>query len=184
METTTSKTAPTATKGSTKLDDALVQVERLYRAVVGDDPPADAPHVEIPPERDLGVFLNTQVERLLEALGAAAEPKQQPQWTPATTISEEASTFVVELDVAGVRREDIKIIATAAMMEITGVRSSREGLQIRMSERPVGIFRRVLALPPNCDFTSVSARLSDGVLSIRVPRAHTEETAPRLVAIA
>lgn len=188
MEPTTSKAPQTPAKPRSQLDDAVVQVERLYRAVVGSEPPADLPHTEIPPERDPGVFLNTQVERLLDALTNAAQPARAvPTWAPAATIAEEVDAFVIDLDVPGIPREGIGITVAAGMIEVTGERKVSNDLkqrQIRVSERPLGIFRRVLALPPECDISAVSAQLTHGVLSIRVPRARSAETSPRQVKVA
>jgi HSP20 family protein len=169
------------------VDESLKQVERLYRALVGSEPPTDAPHLEIPPEKDPGVFINTQIERLLGALGGQTPEQLQPSWTPATTISEETEAFVIDVDLAGVKRDDVHVTVSAGMLEITGVRNVQNGHQerhLRVSERPLGAFRRLLALPQDCNITSTSARLTDGVLSIRVPRTRAAEQAPRHIAIA
>jgi HSP20 family protein len=90
------------------------------------------------------------------------------------------------LDIAGVQREDIKITVATGMLEVTGTRRGafeQQGRQLRMSERPLGFFRRVFVLPQICDVTAVAAQFSDGVLSIRVPRTPEKESVPRQVAI-
>jgi HSP20 family protein len=190
METATTKKPTTqAQPGSAiDIDEAVKQVERLYRAVVGTEPPKDLPHTEIPPEKDPGVFVNAQIERLIETLGMQAQPPMPPTpaWAPAATISEERDAYLIDVELAGVKRDDVRITVLQGVMEIAGtrnVKNGQSGRQIRMSERPLGSFRRLLPLPQGCNPASMSAQLSDGVLSIRVPRGKAEDATPRHVTI-
>jgi len=56
-----------------------------------------------------------------------------------------------------------------------------ESASVHRRERSEGLFDRTLTLPAELDAAKVSAQYSDGVLTLRLPRA--ESAKPRTVAI-
>lgn len=88
---------------------------------------------------------------------------------PRLDFSERQDAFIVRIDLPGVRREDIVVAVAAGDLEIKGelpVFAVGDEAQVRRSERPGGPFRRVVPIPRQADADSVSASMSDGVLTI------------------
>ena len=118
--------------------------------------------------------LGERMRRMLEqtfgdispALGDAAG------WIPAVDIEEQDDAYVVEAELPGVDRKDVNIEVVGNELAITGEikEKEREGI-LRRRTRRVGRFEFRVMLPNQVDPEQVDAKLSDGVLKIRVPKA-------------
>jgi HSP20 family protein len=102
-------------------------------------------------------------------------------WYPATDAYETDSTFVIRLDVSGVRREDIQILMRGACVLVRGIRRD-ESLPGRKTfhkmEIAMGPFARSIQVPEAFGRSEASATYRDGVLEIRLraqPQSGTQE---------
>jgi HSP20 family protein len=97
-------------------------------------------------------------------------------------IEETDDAFIVELDLPGVRREDISIDLRDNELFVTGEIKERERKgALRRQSRRVGAFEHQIALPGEVDQESVKATLSDGVLMIELAKAKRSQ--PRHIEI-
>jgi HSP20 family protein len=97
---------------------------------------------------------------------------QPPIWVPLGDIEEIDDAFIIELDLPGVRPEDIDLELRENQLRIFGEIKEKERTGIlRRKTRQVGRFEYVVTLPSEVDPDQVDATLSDGVLSIRVGKA-------------
>jgi HSP20 family protein len=115
--------------------------------------------------------LNERMRRMLEQTfgGMLDEPAG---WIPAVDIEEREDAYVVEAEVPGVKREDVNIEVSGNELTISGeikVRE-REGI-IRRRTRRVGEFEFRVVLPNEVNAEGIDAKLNDGVLTVRVPKA-------------
>jgi HSP20 family protein len=84
-------------------------------------------------------------------------------------IEETDDAYVVELDLPGVQPGDIDIEVRENELRVSGEIKERERKGIlRRQMRRVGQFEHVVALPGEVDPDKVEARLSDGVLTVRL----------------
>jgi HSP20 family protein len=115
--------------------------------------------------------LNERMRRMLEQTfgGMLDEPAG---WIPAVDIEELEDAYVVEAEVPGVRREDVNIEVSGNELTISGEIKERErkGV-IRRRTRRVGRFEFRVALPSEVNPEGVDAKLNDGVLTVRIPKA-------------
>ena len=161
-----------------EIDDAIRQVETLYRTVTGREvPQQETPYAPIPPENDPQRHVETQIERLLAAMGRPALPTQA--WTPPIEVWESTTEIVVWIELAGVPREAIDIAVAQNLLSVSGRRSQTPAengdLRLRGSERPQGAFRRMIALPMGLDPAQMTAQTKDGLLEIRIPRSSASQ---------
>jgi HSP20 family protein len=133
-----------------------------------------------PPERwqPLSDFdlLNERMRRMLEeTFGAIAGPEANG-WTPFVDVEEEDSAYVLEVDLPGVKRDDVKIEQVGNELLISGEFKERErkGI-IRRETRRKGAFSYRVALPEQVDADKIDAKLHEGVLTVRVPKAQRAE---------
>ena len=124
----------------------------------------------VSPLSELGQ-LNERMRRMLEQTfgGMLDEPAG---WVPAVDIEELEDAYVVEADVPGVKREDVNIEVSGNELTISGeikVRE-REGV-IRRRTRRVGEFEFRVVLPNEVNAEGIDAKLNDGVLTLRIPKA-------------
>lgn len=94
---------------------------------------------------------------------------------------EEEDAFCLELDVPGVKESDIEIEVHENRLTVRVERKAPEGRSFVYNNRTFGRFERTVSLPPTVDGEHISARLADGVLSIRM--AKRVEARPRRVSI-
>ena len=102
-------------------------------------------------------------------------------WYPATDAYETDSTFVIRLDVSGVRREDIQILMRGCCVLVRGIRrdESMPGRKtFHKMEIAMGPFARSIQVPEAFGHSEASATYRDGVLEIRLraqPQSGTQE---------
>ena len=103
-------------------------------------------------------------------------------WTPLADVTESDDAFRVEIELPGVKSKDIDIEANGQELVVTGEikEKERKGV-LRRSTRRVGAFEYRLRLPGEVDTEKINAQMSDGVLTITVPKA--EVAKPRRVEI-
>lgn len=121
-----------------------------------------------------------QLGRLWEsALGTAAA---STGWAPLADVSETDDAYVVEVEVPGVRQDDLNIELVSNELVVTGElkETERQGL-VRKRTRRTGQFEYRTALPNDVAPDKIEANLADGVLTIRIPKA--EAAKPRQIKI-
>lgn len=95
-------------------------------------------------------------------------------WLPAADVSETDAAYVVEIELPGVRREDIDVELDGNELVVTGEvkERKREGL-LRRRTRRIGNFEYRVTLPGDFRADNVEASLAHGVLTVQVPKAQT-----------
>ncbi len=106
------------------------------------------------------------------------------RWAPALDVHENDDAVVVELEAAGMKKEDFDISLHEGALTVSGERHSespdREGESFR-SERLFGSFCRSVEIPSAVKADAVEAAYADGILTISLPKA--EEAKPRQIEI-
>ena len=122
------------------------------------------------------------VNRLHEHLGQIFEDSFAPPaassarniaWIPAVDVHEEAERFVVRADVPGVDPKDIEITAQDGVLTIRGERHAEKrenSTGFERVERVAGTFLRRFTLPDSAQTDAISAKQSNGVLEVSIPK--------------
>jgi HSP20 family protein len=124
------------------------------------------------PLRDIG-DLYQQMGRFMQPT-----PDGDPIWSPPADVTETDDTYVVEIEVPGVRRDDIDVEIKGNELIVSGElkEQERKGL-LRRKTRRVGEFEYRVLLPGDIQDHGVEASLANGVLTVRVPKAeHAKAT--------
>ena len=104
-------------------------------------------------------------------------------WTPALDVYDEKDSFVVKVELPGLKKEEIDISLHDGVLTVSGERKhereSKDGAF--RSERYFGRFQRSVTLPARVNAGDVKASYKDGVLSIELPKS--EEAKPRQIAV-
>ncbi len=107
------------------------------------------------------------------AWGLPAEEHAPRAFKPAVDIFEDDDAVLVRVELPGVRPEDVQIDASEQMLTVRGERrresAAKPGGYHRV-ERAFGAFSRSFRLPDDVDGASVAAVMSDGVLTVRIPK--------------
>lgn len=126
--------------------------------------------------------LLSQMGGLLEStVGGTAMPGLTT-WAPAADVTEGDEAYHVELELPGVRRQEIDIEVNGQELTVTGEIKERERKGVlRRGGRRTGRFEYRMLLPSEVNTESVKAAMSDGILTITVPKAETAK--PRHIEI-
>ena len=116
------------------------------------------------------------------AFGLAPVDVAEGPWIPLADVSETDDVYVVEVDLPGANRDQIDIQVQDRELVITGEipESEQKGRRHRRSRR-TGRFEFHTYLPGDVNADGVNAQLSDGVLTLTIPRAETAK--PRQIEI-
>jgi HSP20 family protein len=96
-------------------------------------------------------------------------------------VRDEEDTFVLSALVPGLKAEDLNIQVLEDVVRIEGEFQANEDDYL-LRELPSGSFSRVLRMPAEIDADKVEAKISDGVLTLRLPKA--ESARPKKIKIA
>ena len=118
--------------------------------------------------------LNDNRDRFIACLNAvpACQPRDgDSDWFPAVDVTEAEQEYVFDVDLPGLKAEEIQLRVDSNGLSISGERVPRHpgGKRVRV-ERPSGAFVRQLPLPTDVH-GEIRATFGDGVLELHVPRA-------------
>ena len=103
-------------------------------------------------------------------------------FTPLADLEETDEAYLAEIELPGVKIEDLSVEVAGRRLTVTGERKERERVGIlRRRTRTVGRFHYEVILPGEVDEESVSASLHEGVLTVRVPKPASER--PRRIPV-
>lgn len=98
-------------------------------------------------------------------------------------VHEDSESWTLTADFPGLKTSDITLTVQAGELRLVGQRQPDvpEGYQVRRQERRAYKFDRTISLPRTVDTDSISAEMTDGVLTIRMPRQ--PEAKPRSISV-
>ena len=105
-------------------------------------------------------------------------------WAPSVDLKEESDRFLVIADLPGVKKEDMNISLENHVLTIKGERNiekTENQKTYTRRERVQGQFYRRFYLPETADDNQISARYTNGVLEIIIPKK--EKAAPKKIDI-
>jgi HSP20 family protein len=114
----------------------------------------------------------------LQSIGYIGTVWQEPNWQPPVDVYRTSSGWLVKVELAGVRIEDVEIVASDGSLSIRGARydcSTEEVRDAYSLEIAYNRFERTLRLPCQIDPREVKFEYRDGMLLIRIPDCKTEE---------
>ncbi len=96
-------------------------------------------------------------------------------WTPMVDVRESENELSLEVELPGIRPEEVEITADNGILAIRGEKRNErkegdENSRYHMVERSYGSFMRSFQLPPGLDESKIEADYNDGILSVRIPK--------------
>jgi len=111
------------------------------------------------------------LERIPEFASAAHEGCM---WSPRIDVYEHKEALVIEAELPGVDKSDVKIKVTEGFLELSGERKTEttdqnEEKYFKHMERSQGSFMRRVKLPKGINANNIKANFDKGILRITVP---------------
>ncbi|MCD6132850.1 MAG: Hsp20/alpha crystallin family protein [Deltaproteobacteria bacterium] len=120
--------------------------------------------------------LQDRINRLFEGLMpdfVKSGERATSKWLPAVDIYEDKDSIYLDVEVPGMKKEDIKVKVEDKTLTVSGERKlereeKKEGYY--RVERNYGSFSRSFYLPDNVDSTKIKAKYENGVLKLSIPK--------------
>ena len=133
------------------------------------------------PTREFEDIYDRMGQLMNVAFGATPAELPDMPWSPLADLSETDDAYVVQADLPGAHKDQVQVQIQDRELIITGeVPESQRGRRHRSSRR-TGRFEFRTYLPGDVNADAVSAQLSDGVLTVTVPKS--EAAKPRQIEI-
>ena len=101
------------------------------------------------------------------------EAKEVFDFTPSVNTREGEDAYYIDVDLPGVKKEDVEISVDENLLTIKGKRETKEELEKEdyyRIESAYGTFSRSFTLPEKVDVEKIEAKSDDGVLEIVIPK--------------
>ncbi len=117
--------------------------------------------------------LRREIDKLFEDTFGRGEGMNS--WTPAVDVRESDNELRLELELPGIRPEDVELTADNGVLMIRGEKRSErkegeEGSRYHVVERSYGSFTRSFQLPHGLDEDKIEADYENGILSVHIPK--------------
>ncbi len=107
----------------------------------------------------------------------------EKEFYPAIDILETDKEYEVQVELPGVRKEDIDVRLSNRVLTIKGEKKCekhKEERGRRMIERSYGSFERSFSLPEDIDETKINASYEDGILRLTIPKGPEIESRKKI----
>lgn len=128
-------------------------------------------------------ILGDEFDRMFQGFGRGTA-RSEEGFLPALDVRETDDSYVVEADIPGMKKEDVKIEIAENVLSITGERTNKSEEKLKdyhRVERSFGSFRRTVSIPGGFSHNDVKATFEDGVLKVTLPKP--EEAKPRKIEV-
>src|ERR687896_1516173 len=124
--------------------------------------------------------VSERMRRLLEqtfgGFGLSTPTTEKGGWSPLVDLEEHDDAYVVEANPPGVKAENVNVELVGNELMITGeIKEKERRGPVRRKNRRTGRFDYRVSLPAHVDPEKVEAKLTDGVLEVRVPKSERAE---------
>jgi HSP20 family protein len=128
--------------------------------------------------------VRNELDRLFDLSWSGRDSGLFSGWSPSLDVFDEKDQFVVNVELPGLKKEEIDLSFQDGALSISGerkqVKENKEGETFR-SERYFGKFQRSVTLPAAVDSAKISASYKDGILSVFLPKS--EAAKPKQIAV-
>ena len=115
--------------------------------------------------------LRREIDRLFEDTFA----RDGSNWVPAVDIQENDKEILLELELPGLKPENVEVTAENGVLTVRGEKKGerKEGEENRyhLVERTYGSFMRTFQLPQGIDEEQINAQFENGILTLHIPKA-------------
>jgi HSP20 family protein len=123
--------------------------------------------------KDVEELFDRYTRTLPWPMGRATSATTMSDWHPRVDIAETDTSYEIQADIPGVRKEDLKVSVDNGVLTVQGERQQEkkeDNARMHRVERFYGHFSRSFTLPEDADIAALKANASEGQLTVSVPR--------------
>jgi HSP20 family protein len=125
-------------------------------------------------------------EQFNRVLNNATDDKKDLSFIPIVNTREADSAYYIEVELPGIKKENISIDVNDDTLTISGERKTKEHSEddiFYKVESLYGKFERSFALPEDVDTNKIEASSKNGVLEIKIPKIEKLQKTPKKIEI-
>ncbi len=125
-------------------------------------------------------------EQFNRVLNNANDDKKDLSFIPIVNTREADSAYYIEVELPGIKKENISIDVNDDTLTISGERKTKEHSEddiFYKVESLYGKFERSFALPEDVDTNKIEASSKNGVLEIKIPKIEKLQKTPKKIEI-
>jgi HSP20 family protein len=115
---------------------------------------------------------------------AGREALTVADWMPTVDIKEDEKEYLIQAEVPGIDKKDVKVTIQEGVLSIQGERKQEKeekGSRFHRVERSYGTFVRSFTLPEDVAEDKLKAEFKDGMLLVHLPK--TEKAKPKAIEV-
>lgn len=123
--------------------------------------------------------MNKLFEESLLQTGKERQDISIAGWSPAMDVMESDEEIVLKAELPGIELKDVEVLIKDNILTLRGERKfekEEEKENYHRIERSYGAFQRSFTLPSTVEQDKVKAKMKDGVLEVRLPKAKGEKS--------
>ena len=131
--------------------------------------------------------LHREMNRMLDTFfrgGVADDGSFGNFWSPAVDIREREDAYLVEVELPGLTKDDVKITMENNILTIQGEKKHEKEEKrgdYHRTERVYGSFQRSFTLPSSVKNDKIEAQYKNGILTVTLPKV--EEAKPKAIEV-
>lgn len=141
--------------------------------------------VRFKPMREFDNIHNT-IQQYFDDFSSMQPSFNTESFSPKFDISEIGNQLIIDAEIPGVKKEDLKITLQDNILTIEGEKknvSEEDERKYFRTERSFGQFKKSFTLPEDVDSGKVDAKFKNGVLSISLNKAEEEAPVEKVIEV-
>ncbi|NOQ46889.1 MAG: Hsp20 family protein, partial [Desulfobulbaceae bacterium] len=123
------------------------------------------------------------LDELSRGIDEGGKPTNQATVYPALNVAEDADHLIIRAELHAVKAEDLEITHEGETLPLQGKRKARDDAKLSYHRREIkhGSFSRAITLPTKVDSEHMTAKLTNGILTLTLGKA--SEVKPRKITV-
>ena len=141
------------------------------------------------PFNEMDSLLNRMLRKSftgLPGLSVEGDGGAKLQWSPSADISETDKEYLIRAELPAVKKEDVRVTVDRGMITIEGERKQQKEEKTEKFHRVeslYGNFTRSFSLPEDINLEAIRCEEKDGVLTVHIPKTHTEKATVKQIKV-
>jgi len=123
------------------------------------------------------------VNAIMNSIGDEKTKQETMDFRPKVNTRETEINYHIEVELPGVKKEDVSINIDENVLTISGERNVREEVKdedYHKVESRYGLFSRSFTLPEKVDTDNIEAEFVNGILEITIPKSQVDESSKKI----
>ena len=141
--------------------------------------------VKFKPTREFDNIHNT-IQQYFDDFSSMKSSFNTESFSPKIDISEKGNQLIIDAEIPGVKKEDLKITLQDNILTIEGEKknvSEESDEKYYRTERSYGSFKKSFTLPEDVDSEKVDAKFNNGVLSISLNKLEEKKPVEKVIEV-